>query len=149
MTYVCILCEIEGRYCPAIEFEQGDLVDRMADVERMAQHMEHAGPLVSDIRALTAVTRQIQRRLAEWSRLARSTSLRAARVQLMVRAQCQRCAAVAGGVALPNQTFYCQSHFLGQVRAIWEAHCTENAGCLLYTSPSPRDVEESRMPSSA
>ena len=23
------------------------------------------------------------------------------------------------------------------------------AGCLLYTSPSPRDVEESRMPSSA
>ena len=22
-------------------------------------------------------------------------------------------------------------------------------GCLLYTSPSPRDVEESRMPSSA
>ena len=26
--------------------------------------------------------------------------------------------------------------------------CT-TAGCLLYTSPSPRDVEESRMPSSA
>ena len=25
----------------------------------------------------------------------------------------------------------------------------ENTGCLLYTSPSPRDVEESRMPSSA
>ena len=24
-----------------------------------------------------------------------------------------------------------------------------NRGCLLYTSPSPRDVEESRMPSSA
>ena len=24
-----------------------------------------------------------------------------------------------------------------------------NHGCLLYTSPSPRDVEESRMPSSA
>ena len=24
-----------------------------------------------------------------------------------------------------------------------------NDGCLLYTSPSPRDVEESRMPSSA
>ena len=23
------------------------------------------------------------------------------------------------------------------------------AGCLLYTSPSPRDVEESRMPASA
>ena len=25
----------------------------------------------------------------------------------------------------------------------------EDADCLLYTSPSPRDVEESRMPSSA
>ena len=25
----------------------------------------------------------------------------------------------------------------------------QNLGCLLYTSPSPRDVEESRMPSSA
>ena len=25
----------------------------------------------------------------------------------------------------------------------------ENIDCLLYTSPSPRDVEESRMPSSA
>ena len=26
---------------------------------------------------------------------------------------------------------------------------TDLNGCLLYTSPSPRDVEESRMPSSA
>ena len=26
---------------------------------------------------------------------------------------------------------------------------TRHKGCLLYTSPSPRDVEESRMPSSA
>ena len=26
---------------------------------------------------------------------------------------------------------------------------TLSSGCLLYTSPSPRDVEESRMPSSA
>ena len=25
----------------------------------------------------------------------------------------------------------------------------QDEGCLLYTSPSPRDVEESRMPSSA
>ena len=28
-------------------------------------------------------------------------------------------------------------------------HPDKNKGCLLYTSPSPRDVEESRMPSSA
>ena len=27
--------------------------------------------------------------------------------------------------------------------------CEEDMACLLYTSPSPRDVEESRMPSSA
>ena len=28
-------------------------------------------------------------------------------------------------------------------------HINEPGSCLLYTSPSPRDVEESRMPSSA
>ena len=28
-------------------------------------------------------------------------------------------------------------------------HFQKNHTCLLYTSPSPRDVEESRMPSSA
>ena len=28
-------------------------------------------------------------------------------------------------------------------------HLYHSKGCLLYTSPSPRDVEESRMPSSA
>ena len=30
----------------------------------------------------------------------------------------------------------------------WES-CDNRNTCLLYTSPSPRDVEESRMPSSA
>ena len=30
-----------------------------------------------------------------------------------------------------------------------EKHGTHRVFCLLYTSPSPRDVEESRMPSSA
>ena len=34
----------------------------------------------------------------------------------------------------------------GSVERVW-AFLTES--CLLYTSPSPRDVEESRMPSSA
>ena len=29
------------------------------------------------------------------------------------------------------------------------SHITKHRICLLYTSPSPRDVEESRMPSSA
>ena len=34
------------------------------------------------------------------------------------------------------------------IRALSEAG-TNALSCLLYTSPSPRDVEESRMPSSA
>ena len=39
-------------------------------------------------------------------------------------------------LAIMHQEF--ESHKVGQ-----------NGACLLYTSPSPRDVEESRMPSSA
>ena len=35
------------------------------------------------------------------------------------------------------------------LRASVEATAARVGGCLLYTSPSPRDVEESRMPSSA
>ena len=41
---------------------------------------------------------------------------------------------------------------VGPIRASFEISDTQFsllAGCLLYTSPSPRDVEESRMPSSA
>ena len=37
--------------------------------------------------------------------------------------------------------------FTGSFTAI--VACVESCVCLLYTSPSPRDVEESRMPSSA
>ena len=35
-----------------------------------------------------------------------------------------------------------------ELRAI-DGNITDVIGCLLYTSPSPRDVEEPRMPSSA
>ena len=35
----------------------------------------------------------------------------------------------------------------GSVEVIYTASSSDD--CLLYTSPSPRDVEESRMPSSA
>ena len=38
----------------------------------------------------------------------------------------------------------------GQVFAVFVITvAAAEAACLLYTSPSPRDVEESRMPSSA
>ena len=37
----------------------------------------------------------------------------------------------------------------GEARVFGHAHGVESVRCLLYTSPSPRDVEESRMPSSA
>ena len=35
-----------------------------------------------------------------------------------------------------------------EVRRTLESHCKAN-NCLLYTSPSPRDISGSRMPSSA
>ena len=35
------------------------------------------------------------------------------------------------------------------VTAERQASSIQDTACLLYTSPSPRDVEESRMPSSA
>ena len=42
------------------------------------------------------------------------------------------------------------SHDLGLIRQIAdEVTVLSDGRCLLYTSPSPRDVEESRMPSSA
>ena len=36
-----------------------------------------------------------------------------------------------------------------QAMDLVDAFTGKKEGCLLYTSPSPRDVEESRMPSSA
>ena len=36
-----------------------------------------------------------------------------------------------------------------RLREVTEEAIDHIKGCLLYTSPSPRDVEESRMPSSA
>ena len=38
---------------------------------------------------------------------------------------------------------------LKDCKVLIRAHGEPPATCLLYTSPSPRDVEESRMPSSA
>ena len=50
---------------------------------------------------------------------------------------------------------YIAGHSLGEITALYCADvlsfedCVQLINCLLYTSPSPRDVEESRMPSSA
>ena len=49
---------------------------------------------------------------------------------------------------LPNTE--CGLKARGDIMIIVDLHgYMENSDCLLYTSPSPRDVEESRMPSSA
>ena len=40
-------------------------------------------------------------------------------------------------------------YMLGDFSKCYELCSTNFLDCLLYTSPSPRDVEESRMPSSA
>ena len=37
----------------------------------------------------------------------------------------------------------------GSITLLFDPPIRNGEGCLLYTSPSPRDVEESRMPSSA
>ena len=43
-----------------------------------------------------------------------------------------------------------KANTMGNDFSVYEAkHPIHNYICLLYTSPSPRDVEESRMPSSA
>ena len=43
------------------------------------------------------------------------------------------------------------TEFLAAPQAVKEKHCSANNDypCLLYTSPSPRDMRRSRMPSSA
>ena len=48
----------------------------------------------------------------------------------------------------PVRTKWRKAH-KGRIHGNATRASTINYGCLLYTSPSPRDVEESRMPSSA
>ena len=47
----------------------------------------------------------------------------------------------------PEQKLRIIAHFCTEEMA--HGHFSLRRNCLLYTSPSPRDVEESRMPSSA
>ena len=50
----------------------------------------------------------------------------------------------------PNQAVWAASIFAALMQQNWSVSSTKQANtCLLYTSPSPRDAHESRMPSSA
>ena len=50
-------------------------------------------------------------------------------------------------IAFPGIRYTCRQQLMQDCLAFYTARGYET--CLLYTSPSPRDVEESRMPSSA
>ena len=62
---------------------------------------------------------------------------------------CQGCG--GAGVISSNQgvLLSIQSGLLSSADRLVSVRGVVNITCLLYTSPSPRDVEESRMPSSA
>ena len=56
----------------------------------------------------------------------------------------------AGGVSLYQIDFrFCRIAFLAIGKLAGQACDIKNTFCLLYTSPSPRDLSTSRMPSSA
>ena len=61
-------------------------------------------------------------------------------------------AGVIGGVMsviMRIELMYPGDGILGGDHNLYNVLVTNHGFCLLYTSPSPRDVEESRMPSSA
>ena len=53
-----------------------------------------------------------------------------------------------GPASLESQRYYHLVH-ADDMTPSQQPCCSRHINCLLYTSPSPRDVEESRMPSSA
>ena len=71
------------------------------------------------------------------------TSLREIRARDFDRAVCIVCRSCVGGDSRPET-----SSTLGRELIFLLSHAVHHF-CLLYISPSPRDVEESRMPSSA
>ena len=63
-----------------------------------------------------------------------------------------QCQASTGVPFLDHMLHQISSHGLIdlEINAVGDTHIDDHhTNCLLYTSPSPRDVEESRMPSSA
>ena len=53
------------------------------------------------------------------------------------------------GIATMENTVFHIHKVKGQVNTAYRTRDMRNLICLLYTSPSPRDREKSRMPSSA
>ena len=56
---------------------------------------------------------------------------------------------VSGKINLKGNTILEQSKYLFDDKKLRKFLLNEPRGCLLYTSPSPRDRTRSRMPSSA
>ena len=56
---------------------------------------------------------------------------------------------LSAGASLGTLFLWGASYIFPEGEIIEGRRVFENIPCLLYTSPSPRDVEESRMPSSA
>ena len=74
------------------------------------------------------------------------------RILVAVGALCAVSGALVGAYALSGSNGYGVSSLmrLGASETCGMDHClTLLQGCLLYTSPSPRDKRQSRMPSSA
>ena len=53
------------------------------------------------------------------------------------------------GVSRKRKAYFLTDDGIKVANGIWEKVSTQNVSCLLYTSPSPRDLSTSRMPSSA
>ena len=53
------------------------------------------------------------------------------------------------GYDLPEALGYSQQYYNKRTAHLVEVETDEGITCLLYTSPSPRDRQKSRMPSSA
>ena len=60
-------------------------------------------------------------------------------------------AAIRSGATLRSQVEVLQEHYLPKIEAFYvlDLRRERDRVCLLYTSPSPRDRQKSRMPSSA
>ena len=84
-------------------------------------------------------------------RIARPSQARASQRSLLsfVTATCLLSASVIPAVAAPTAQATHATQASAAAQASNTAQTAQSAPCLLYTSPSPRDVEESRMPSSA